>query len=114
MRAKVAELQAEKVQNKHTRLVYKRFKERYPALSDDIEKVVYQYLPGAIRVRIIDLSFKGLSYFQRHDLVADILESLPDYVERSILLLLLMTPEEANGELSGMELEFDNPTGEHM
>jgi len=105
---------AKKVQTKATRLIYERFRERFPKLPDEIEKVVYQYLPRAVRVRIIDDSFAGKTYMERELLIEDIFDELPEEVSSSISLLLLLTPREAKLPGEGMELEFDNPTGEHM
>jgi hypothetical protein len=112
MKAKLLPLK--KTQNKATRLIYKRFRDRFPGLPERIDQVVYQYLPGAIRLRVIDSAFRNLSYLQREEAIADVVATLPDEIRRSILLTLLMTPEEAAGDLNGMELEFDNPTGEHL
>jgi len=105
---------AKKEQTKATRLIYDRFRERFPNLSDDINKVVYEYLPRSVRLRIIDEAFAGKSYAERELIVEEVLDALPEDVASSVSLMLLLTPREAKRPGVGMELEFDDPTGEHM
>jgi len=105
---------AGKVQTKATRTIYKRFKEKFPDLPDEVEEVVYQYLPGAIRVRIIHPSFAGKSFGERELSVADVLTALGEEIEGRITLLILMTPEEAKKQSRHMSRVFDDPTGERL
>ncbi len=103
-----------KKQDRTTRLIYQAMKARFPALTDDVSQVVYRYNPAAIRVRVIDACFAGSTFAQREQMLTDVLESLPEDVQRSITLLLLLTPKEAMDPTDLMNLEFDDPTGSRL
>jgi stress-induced morphogen len=99
----------EKKQDKATRLIYERLKERFPNLPDDIEKVVYRYWGTLIKVRVVDSSFARKTYLEREALIEDILDSLPKEVHSSISVLMLLTPKEAKDKSDVMNHEFDHP-----
>jgi hypothetical protein len=68
----------------------------------------YRYNSASIRVRVIDESFRSLSKTERERLVEPLLESLPEKTKSDIMILLLLSPDEA--ETSLMNLEFEHPT----
>jgi len=104
----------EKKQDKATRLIYQALRKRFPNLPNDMSQVVYRYNPAAIRVRVIDGSFAGKTFGQREHSIADVLESLPEDVQRSITVLLLMTTKEAKDPSDLMNQEFDDPSGSRL
>jgi stress-induced morphogen len=105
---------AEKKQDKATRLVYARLKERFPDLPSDVQRVVYRYNPASIRVRVIDPRFAGMTYTQREEMIEDLLRDLPKDVRADITVLLLITPEEAGDPSDLMNLEFDEPSASRL
>ncbi len=90
-------------------MIYARFKERFPNLPDEIEKVVYKYYETLIKVRIVYAGFSHKTYMEREAMIEDILDSLPDDVQSAISVLLLLTPKEAKDKTDVMNREFDDP-----
>ncbi len=80
--------------------------EAYESSHADAECSVYRYNPAAIRIRIVDQSFRGLSKGDRHDYAWGFLRSLSEDTTSQISVLLCLEP----GEKSMMETEFDNPS----
>jgi hypothetical protein len=105
---------AKKVQNAKTRQIYSLLKARFPELSDKIEDVVYQYIPHAIRVRVISPEFDEVCDEVRQMKFDKALKALPRDIEREISMAFLMTPEETEDPKSLVYREFENPTGEYL
>lgn len=106
--------QTAKKQDRSTRLIYARLKDRFPDLPTEMDKVVYRYNPASIRVRVVDPTFAGMTYTQREESIADILTALPSAVRTDITLLLLLTPNEAQDPSDLMNLEFDDPSSTYL
>lgn len=74
----------------------------------------YPYNSASIRVRVIDPRFKDRSHSQRDALVEKHLKVLPPALQRKILTLLAITPEEADpanfNRYSLWNLEFEDPS----
>ena len=104
----IKKLAIEKKQDKATRLIYKRLKERFPNLSDDIEKVVYKYRQS-IKIRVVDSSFARKTYLEREALIEDVIDNLPEDVRSAISVLMLLTPKEAKDANDLMNRGFDHP-----
>ena len=72
---------------------------------------VYRHNSASIRVRIIHAAFEDQSRSQREERVFPVLERLPERVYTQIIMLLLLTPAEAEpskfNRYSLMNLEFD-------
>ncbi|MFO0968603.1 MAG: hypothetical protein U0793_23855 [Gemmataceae bacterium] len=105
---------AAKKQDKSTRLIYQRLRERFPGLPQEMDKVVYRYNPASIRVRVVDAVFAEKTYTQREAILEDLLQKLPVNVRSDITLLLLLTPVEADDPSDYMNLEFGQPTGSYL
>lgn len=60
-------------------------------------------------MRVVDASFAHKSFLEREAMIEDILDNLPKDVQRSISVLMLMTPKEAKDKSDVMNYEFDHP-----
>ena len=67
----------------------------------------YRQNSVSIRIRIVDESFNGISRGDRHDLIWEILEIMPEEYLCDVTLLILLTPEETATSFANME--FDHP-----
>ncbi len=67
----------------------------------------YRQNSAAIRVRLIDPSFRDLDRVERHDLIWGYLRSMPEDILSDLTILLLLTPEEVEGSLANFD--FDRP-----
>jgi len=101
------------VQTKTTRRIYAALKGAFPELPDEPERVVYQYIPGAIRVRIVSSQFRGKSMAEREEMVNVAFDALPPEVTENITMQFMLTPYEAKRP-TGLDREFDDPTGEYL
>lgn len=74
----------------------------------------YRFNSGSIRVRVIDERFRGLEIDERDGLVSAILDQLPEPLQRQIILVLTLTPEESGhgtfDRHSFLNIEFENPS----
>lgn len=61
----------------------------------------------AIRVRIIDPDFRGVSRAERHEAIWRVLEDLPEEVQSQLSTILLLAPNETAGSFANFE--FDAP-----
>lgn len=66
---------------------------------------VYRYNPASIRIRIVDLDFKGKSRTERDNEVWPILQKLPDSSRLDITMCLLLAPEEKESSVTSVEFE---------
>ena len=100
----------------------KKKKKKKDKATRQIEKVLHPQFPNveayrhntfSIRVRVIDPRFAGLNAAERDALVAPLLATLPEDIEREILLLLTLTPDETEpsnlSRYSLLNLEFEDP-----
>ena len=100
-------------QRKHERVdpdaaaVETLLRELYQQLHPEAKIKSYRQNSAAIRVRIIDSDFRRLDRSARHNLVWNILESLPENIQSQITMLLLLTPEEVKTSIAN--LDFDHP-----
>jgi stress-induced morphogen len=93
-----------KKKNRETKKIEEVIKPSFP--NADVE--VYRYNSASIRVRMIDIQFRGKSKAERHDMVAPLLRNLPENTQADITVLLLLSPEEL--ETSPMNVEFEYPS----
>ncbi len=83
------------------------YEQKHPAALIEAKRGNYDF----IYLRIIDSHFHKLSGLERQSEVWRILEQLPDEVSRDIMMVVLVTPEEAPH--SGSSIEFDDPLPEY-
>ncbi|HEV2946099.1 MAG TPA: hypothetical protein VGX70_01910 [Gemmataceae bacterium] len=95
-------------QTKETDRIEAILKESFPDYPKKYPPMAYRYNPASIRVRLVHKSFRRKSLADREDMVQPIIESLPGKTQRDIMLLLLLSPEEA--KRSGINDYFENPT----
>ncbi len=67
----------------------------------------YRYHSLALRARIIDGRFRGLSQVARSELVEPLLDQLPKEIQEDLFFVLLLAPEEVG--TSAKNSEFENP-----
>ena len=81
-----------------------------------VESVLRKHFPKAevkrpnrlsLRIRIIDVRFRGLSKVARHEMVEPLIDQLPTELQEEIYFVVLLTPDEVAG--SSMNEEFENP-----
>ena len=72
-----------------------------------IEAYRYGCFSAAIRVRVVDPDFAGISRADRHDILWSFLEQLPEDVLSEMSLLIPVTPDEMPKSIAS--IEFDNP-----
>ncbi|MEX0744758.1 MAG: hypothetical protein WD118_04080, partial [Phycisphaeraceae bacterium] len=86
-----------------------------------IEAVLKRHFPGGepeayrygdyshvIRLRVIDRSFDGKPWIERHECVERYLADLPDDLRADITMLVLVTPDELKDSM--VNREFENPS----
>jgi hypothetical protein len=95
----------DKVTNAQSREVEKFLRSCGFAEVECYQRKGYDYL---LRVRVTDIRFQGLSRLERMDLVEKEIEKLPDDLQASITMLVVVTPEERKTSL--LSLEFDDPS----
>ena len=105
---------ANKKQDERTAAIYQALATQFPELDSRPKEVVYVYNPVAIRVRVVDESFAGQSYSQRHRRVMKALEPLPEEIVGDITMVLALTPSELEKQQSLVNLEFDDPSLSRM
>ena len=66
---------------------------------------VYRQNSASIRVRIIDTDFSELNRDERDTCLWKVLEKISRTAQRSITMLLLLTPNEADASLANFEFE---------
>src|SRR5688572_10404609 len=71
---------------------------------------LYRQNPAAVRVRIVDPSFEGLSRIERDDLVWRYLTKIPAGVRSDITFVLLLTPNEAETSFANEDFEHPVPS----
>lgn len=96
---------AQRGQTAATARIYQLLKTRFTKLPAQ-EHVVYQY-NAAIRIRIIDDSFRGQTVDEREDSLVSLLNALPLKMRTSVTALLLLTPEEAADPRNTASKAFD-------
>jgi hypothetical protein len=84
--------------------------EVYEHAHEEATCFVYRYNPAAIRVKIIDKTFHGLSKGERHDYAWGFLRSLPEDTLEQISVLLCLAP----GESAPLDVEFHEPTRSYL
>ena len=62
---------------------------------------------ASIHVRIVDPDFEGIDRADRHDAAWEFIAELPESVQCSVSVLLLLTPDEATNSFASSE--FDPP-----
>ena len=75
----------------------------HPAALIEARRTGYDF----IHIRIIDPDFRGVDDIDRESEIWPLLKLLPSEVFRDIMMLVLVTPEEA--PYSGSSIEFDHP-----
>jgi stress-induced morphogen len=81
--------------------------DEYLAHHPSAQVVVYRRDSVSIRIRIVDPDFAHLNRVQRHHAIMPSLRKLPEELRSDITVLLLLTPDEADGSFANME--FENP-----
>jgi stress-induced morphogen len=84
----------------------------YVDRHNQVEVVIRRQGRYAIRVRIINPAFAGLSRSERHEAIWAYLESLPESILSDVSLLLLLTPEEAAQPLA--DFAFDDTVANRL
>lgn len=102
-----------KEQNDTTRQIYAALKKAFPGLPDNPERVVYQYNPVSVRVRVVSPKFSGKSLAEREEMVNEAFRSLPPEATEDITMLLTLTPDEAK-QPKLLYHEFDDPTDSYL
>lgn len=91
-------------QTDETRQIEDLLRRAFPAAQVD----AYRHNTASIRVRVIDAGFRRKSLVDREEAVLPLLKNaLPEDVVGDIMVLLLLTPEEAPQNF--MNLEFEHP-----
>ena len=83
---------------------------RYEADHPQAQVDLYRQNLVSVRLRIIDPDFAGELKSQRHRLVWQYLESLPEEVQSDISTLLVLTPEELPRSFGNFEFEDPVPS----
>ena len=95
----------DKVKNAQTRQVEKLLRHCGFTDVECYQRKGYHYL---LRVRVTDERFQGMSRLERMELVEKEIAKLPDELQASITMLVVVTPEERKTSL--LSLEFDDPS----
>jgi stress-induced morphogen len=82
------------------------FEKQHPHARIDL----YQRNGLTVRVRVIDPCFAGLRRSERHDLVWEHLEKVPDDVVGRITMLVAVTQKELKDSYGNMEFEKMSPS----
>ncbi len=86
--------------------------EEYEVRHPGAQAAVYRQNPGAIRARVVDDRFAGMSRSRRHDDVWTFLESqLGEDLVSEISSLLLLPNAELRSSLANLEFEDPLPSG---
>jgi len=85
----------------------KKSLDKYKKQHTDSKIKVYRQNSASIRARIVDPDFDGVNKADRHEIVWNFLQDLPENQQSEISVLLLLTPNEV--ESSFANLDFDNP-----
>jgi hypothetical protein len=83
--------------------------QKYEAAHPGSSCTVRRYNSGAVRVRIVDPAFRGMSKGDRHDHAVAALDELSDDTLAEISILLCLAP----GESSLMNADFDESSPSH-
>jgi stress-induced morphogen len=94
-----------KVRNAQSREVEKFLRDCGFEEVECYQRKGYNYL---LRVRVTDRRFQGMSRLERMDMVEKELAKLPDELQASITMLVVVTAEERKTSL--LSLEFDDPS----
>jgi stress-induced morphogen len=84
--------------------------EKYEQVHRGAEGFAYRYNPAAIRVKIVDTRFHGLSKGERHDLAWQFLSCVSEDVLAQVSVLLCLAP----GESALLHAEFDDPSRSYL
>jgi stress-induced morphogen len=79
----------------------------YAASHPKAKVTLYRIYPSSVRIRVVDPSFKNMSWSNRHDLVWSFLEPLPREARSHIDFLLLLGPGETKDSFANHD--FDHP-----
>ncbi len=71
---------------------------------------LYRQNPAAVRIRIVDPSFKGLDRIERDDIVWRYLNKLPASARGDITVVLLLTPDELETSFANEDFEHPVPS----
>ena len=94
-------------QTPETKRIVELLEPAFPNHPPDYPPAAYRFNSAPIRVRIVDESFRAKSCAERDEMVAPLLEQLPEETYTDIMILLLLTPEEVDESL--MNMDFENP-----
>jgi hypothetical protein len=84
-------------------LLNREWKKQHPKAKFD----AYRIYPTAIRVRIIDPSFRGIDWCDRNQAVWNLFEQLPLEIASQITMVVLVTPGERKRD--AVNVEFEDP-----
>jgi len=98
-------MSSRKITNEQTRQVEEFLRSRGFPDVECYQREGYDFL---MRLRVTDPRFRGLNRVDRAALVEEELAKLPDDLQASISMLVLVTPEERKTSLHS--LEFDDPS----
>lgn len=70
----------------------------------------YRYNSLALRARVIDERFRGLSQVARSELVEPLLDQLPKEIQEDLFFVLLLAPEDVATSAKNSEFESPKPS----
>jgi stress-induced morphogen len=98
-------MSTQKITNEQTRQVEEFLRGRGFSDVECYQREGYNFL---MRLRVTDPRFRGMNRVDRATLVEEELAKLPDELQASISMLVLVTPQERKTSLHS--LEFDDPS----
>jgi hypothetical protein len=84
--------------------------EEYAATHPKAQVSVYRHNDVSVRIRVIDPTFKALSWADRESDLWAVLEKLPEDVVSEISVVILLAPQEAKKSIANMDFEDPIPS----
>jgi hypothetical protein len=82
----------------------------YHRQHPDAQIDLYKRNSISVRIRVIDPCFAGLRKSDRHAIVWEHLEKLPEEIQGDISMVVLLSPDEVGGSLANLEFEDPSPS----
>lgn len=82
----------------------------YESKHPNSEAELYRQNPAAVRIRIVDPSFRGRDRIERDEIVWNYLTKLPSDVRGDITVLLLLAPDELEDSFANQDFEDPIPS----
>lgn len=94
----------QKTNDQDVKLVESNLRSQFPTSE------CYRYNSLALRARIIDERFRGLSQVARSELVEPLLDQLPKEIQEDLFFVLLLAPDEVATSVKNGEFENPKPS----